>query len=150
MVGNYSSKAQAFKQFSVAEGRWWLPTTEATVQATNEQGEELTVRTWLPARQVSMVNAHGLELHPLGRAKTELLRACTYVLFAFVTFDMTDTRVSMLKIHIRVSGPDGALAALGADTGCALGAGPGGGLPRAVQLPEAVVGARQGPIGSSQ
>eukprot|EP00854_Cymbomonas_tetramitiformis_P034252 gene34252-biopygen22480 len=48
------------------------------VQVVEERVEERTVQTWLPARQVSAVHAHGLRMHPVGRAETELLRACTY------------------------------------------------------------------------
>ncbi|KAK3269832.1 hypothetical protein CYMTET_21730 [Cymbomonas tetramitiformis] len=67
------------------------------VQAAEAAGEEQTVRTWLPARHVSAVHAHGLGLEPVGRAATELLRACTYVVFAFVTFGRPETGVSMRR-----------------------------------------------------
>ncbi|KAK3277242.1 hypothetical protein CYMTET_14740 [Cymbomonas tetramitiformis] len=132
-VGNHRPKAQAFVQFRVAEGRPWLPATEVTVrlcsahllskgtikaagvqpylstinkqvQAADEAGEEQTVRTWLPARHVSAVHAHGLELQPVGRAETELLMACTYVVFAFVTFGRPDTGVSRLRTHVSITG----------------------------------------------
>eukprot|EP00854_Cymbomonas_tetramitiformis_P033998 gene33998-biopygen36304 len=48
MVGNYSSKAQAFKQFSVAEGRWWLPTTEATgLMELSQHWEQIRDALWV-------------------------------------------------------------------------------------------------------
>ncbi|KAK3258796.1 hypothetical protein CYMTET_32170 [Cymbomonas tetramitiformis] len=53
---------------------------------------------------VTVVHAHGLGMHPVGRAETELLRACAYVVFAFVTFGRPDTSVSMLRELISVSG----------------------------------------------
>ncbi len=157
-LGNYRPKAAAFMHFCVAEGRSWLPATEATVRlyiahlmskgtiraaslqpylsavnnyhedmgfdgpakgrsvsravkgmaslqvaAAGTQNEEETVRTWLPARHVSKVHAHGLAMRPTGRAEMELLRACTYVVFAFVTFGRPDTGVSMQKSHIAVA-----------------------------------------------
>ncbi|KAK3268306.1 hypothetical protein CYMTET_23178 [Cymbomonas tetramitiformis] len=76
------------------------------VQAAEAAGEEQTVRTWLPARHVSAVHAHGLGLEPVGRAATELLRACTYVVFAFVTFGRPETGVSMRREHISITGDD--------------------------------------------
>ncbi|KAK3267531.1 hypothetical protein CYMTET_23912 [Cymbomonas tetramitiformis] len=76
------------------------------VQAAEAAGEEQTVRTWLPARHVSAVHAHGLGLEPVGRAATELLRACTYVVFAFVTFGRPETGVSMRRGHINITGDD--------------------------------------------
>ncbi|KAK3284631.1 hypothetical protein CYMTET_7731 [Cymbomonas tetramitiformis] len=76
------------------------------VQAAEAAGEEQTVRTWLPARHVSAVHAHGLGLEPVGRAATELLRACTYVVFAFVTFGRPETGVSMRRGHISITGDD--------------------------------------------
>ncbi|KAK3266035.1 hypothetical protein CYMTET_25314 [Cymbomonas tetramitiformis] len=76
------------------------------VQAAEAAGEEQTVRTWLPARHVSAVHAHGLGLEPVGRAATELLRACTYVVFAFVTFGRPETGVSMRREHISITGED--------------------------------------------
>ncbi|KAK3256298.1 hypothetical protein CYMTET_34561 [Cymbomonas tetramitiformis] len=133
-VGNYRPKARAFMAFCEAEGRQWLPATGATVrlyiahmldkgtgraisravkgmarlqvQAAEAAGEEQTVRTWLPARHVSAVHAHGLGLEPVGRAATELLRACTYVVFAFVTFGRPETGVSMRMGHISITGDD--------------------------------------------
>ncbi|KAK3246449.1 hypothetical protein CYMTET_44015 [Cymbomonas tetramitiformis] len=54
------------------------------VQASKEAGEEETMRTWLLARHVLVVHAHGLGLLPVGRAETELLWACAYVVSAFV------------------------------------------------------------------
>eukprot|EP00854_Cymbomonas_tetramitiformis_P002522 gene2521-biopygen2451 len=41
------------------------------------------------ARHVSAIRAHELGLHPVGRADSELLRVCTYVVFAFVTSPAT-------------------------------------------------------------
>ncbi|KAK3233421.1 hypothetical protein CYMTET_56282 [Cymbomonas tetramitiformis] len=76
------------------------------VQAAEAAGEEQTVRTWLPARHVSAVHEHGLGLEPVGRAATELLRACTYVVFAFVTFGRPETGVSMRREHISITGDD--------------------------------------------
>ncbi|KAK3289450.1 hypothetical protein CYMTET_3129 [Cymbomonas tetramitiformis] len=76
------------------------------VQAAEAAGEEQTVRTWLPARHVSAVHEHGLGLEPVGRAATELLRACTYVVFAFVTFGRPETGVSMRREHISITGED--------------------------------------------
>ncbi|KAK3239619.1 hypothetical protein CYMTET_50463 [Cymbomonas tetramitiformis] len=76
------------------------------VQAAEAAGEEQTVRTWLPARHVLAVHAHGLGLEPVGRAATELLRACTYVVFAFVTFGRLETGVSMRREHISITGDD--------------------------------------------
>ncbi|KAK3241448.1 hypothetical protein CYMTET_48799 [Cymbomonas tetramitiformis] len=76
------------------------------VQAAEAAGEEQTVRTWLPARHVSAVHAHGLGLEPVGRAATELLRACTYVVFAFVTFGRPETGVSMRREHISITDDD--------------------------------------------
>ncbi|KAK3252908.1 hypothetical protein CYMTET_37814 [Cymbomonas tetramitiformis] len=76
------------------------------VQAAEAAGEEQTVRTWLPARHVSAVHAHGLGLEPVGRAATELLRACTYVVFAFVTFGRPETGVSMRREHISITGSE--------------------------------------------
>ncbi|KAK3270288.1 hypothetical protein CYMTET_21313 [Cymbomonas tetramitiformis] len=73
------------------------------VQAADAAGEERTVRTWLPARHVSAVHALGLGLQPVGRSETELLRACAYVVFAFVTFGRPDTGVSMLRTHISIA-----------------------------------------------
>ncbi|KAK3240700.1 hypothetical protein CYMTET_49479 [Cymbomonas tetramitiformis] len=55
------------------------------VQAADAAGEEQTVRTLLLARHVSAMHAHGLGMEPVGRAATELLRVCAYVVFAFVT-----------------------------------------------------------------
>ncbi|KAK3250312.1 hypothetical protein CYMTET_40303 [Cymbomonas tetramitiformis] len=80
------------------------------VQAAEAAGEEQTVRTWLPARHVSAVHAHGLGLEPVGRAATELLRACTYVVFAFVTFGRPETGVSMRREHISITGGEAAAA----------------------------------------
>ncbi|KAK3280388.1 hypothetical protein CYMTET_11773 [Cymbomonas tetramitiformis] len=76
------------------------------VQAAEAAGEEQTVRTWLPARHVSAVHEHGLGLERVGRAATELLRACTYVVFAFVTFGRPETGVSMRREHISITGDD--------------------------------------------
>ncbi|KAK3252466.1 hypothetical protein CYMTET_38229 [Cymbomonas tetramitiformis] len=73
------------------------------VQVADEQWKDRTVRTWLPLRHVSAVHAHGLGMHPVGRAETELLQACAYVVFAFATFDRPDTGVSMLREHISVT-----------------------------------------------
>eukprot|EP00854_Cymbomonas_tetramitiformis_P005864 gene5864-biopygen5891 len=73
------------------------------MQAPDAAGEERTVRTWLPARHVSAVHAHRLGLQPVGRSETELLRACAYVVFAFVTFGRPDTGVSMLRAHISIA-----------------------------------------------
>ncbi|KAK3259929.1 hypothetical protein CYMTET_31091 [Cymbomonas tetramitiformis] len=76
------------------------------VQAAEAAGEEQTVRTWLPARHVSAVHEHGLGLEPVGRAAMELLRAYTYVVFAFVTFGRPETGVSMRTEHISITGDD--------------------------------------------
>ncbi|KAK3242073.1 hypothetical protein CYMTET_48217 [Cymbomonas tetramitiformis] len=76
------------------------------VQAAEAAGEEQTVRTWLPARHVSAVHAHGLGLEPVGRAATELLGACTYVVFAFITFGRPEMGISMRRGHIRITGDD--------------------------------------------
>eukprot|EP00854_Cymbomonas_tetramitiformis_P034200 gene34200-biopygen19794 len=73
------------------------------VKAAETQEEGETVRSWLPARHVSKVHAHGLAMRPTGRAEMELLRACTYVVFAFVTFGRPNTGVSMQKSHIAVA-----------------------------------------------
>ncbi|KAK3242308.1 hypothetical protein CYMTET_47996 [Cymbomonas tetramitiformis] len=73
------------------------------VQAAEAAGEEQTVRTWLPARHVSAVHEHGLGLEPVGRAATELLRACAYVVFAFVTFGRPDTGLPMRREHISIT-----------------------------------------------
>ncbi|KAK3239085.1 hypothetical protein CYMTET_50960 [Cymbomonas tetramitiformis] len=73
------------------------------VQAAEAAGEEQTVRTWLPARHVSAVHGHGLGLEPVGRAAIELLRACTYVVFVFVTFGRPETGVSMRREHISIT-----------------------------------------------
>ncbi|KAK3267985.1 hypothetical protein CYMTET_23486 [Cymbomonas tetramitiformis] len=76
------------------------------VQAAEAAGEEQPVRTWLPARHVSAVHEHRLGLEPVGRAATELLRACTYVVFAFATFGRPETGVSMRREHISITGDD--------------------------------------------
>ncbi|KAK3266375.1 hypothetical protein CYMTET_24997 [Cymbomonas tetramitiformis] len=76
------------------------------VQAAEAAGEEQTVWTWLPAGHVSAVHEHGLGLEPVGRAATEPLRACTYVVFAFVTFGRPETGVSMRREHISITGDD--------------------------------------------
>ncbi|KAK3252221.1 hypothetical protein CYMTET_38464 [Cymbomonas tetramitiformis] len=76
------------------------------VQAAEAAREEQTVRTWLPARHVSAVHEHGLGREPVGRAATELLKACTYVVFAFVTFGRPETGVSMRREHINITGDD--------------------------------------------
>ncbi|KAK3232560.1 hypothetical protein CYMTET_57097 [Cymbomonas tetramitiformis] len=55
---------------------------------------------------VSAVHEHGLGLEPVGRAATELLRACTYAVFAFVTFGRPETGVSMRREHISITGDD--------------------------------------------
>ncbi|KAK3239228.1 hypothetical protein CYMTET_50828 [Cymbomonas tetramitiformis] len=70
--------------------------------AVDTHDEEETVRTWLPARHVARVHAHGLAMRPAGKAEMELLRTCTYVVFAFVTFGQIDTGVSMQRSHIAV------------------------------------------------
>ncbi|KAK3233737.1 hypothetical protein CYMTET_55981 [Cymbomonas tetramitiformis] len=108
---------RAFMAFCEGEGREWLLQGRAVsravkvmsrlrVQAAEAAGEEQTVRTWLPARHVSAVHEHGLRLEPVGRAATELLRACTYVVFACVTFGRPETGVSMRKEHISITGDD--------------------------------------------
>ncbi|KAK3273358.1 hypothetical protein CYMTET_18396 [Cymbomonas tetramitiformis] len=76
------------------------------VQAAEAAGKEQTVRTWLPARHVSAVHEHGLGLKPVGRAATELLKACTYVVLAFVTFVRPETGVSMCREHVRITTDD--------------------------------------------
>ncbi|KAK3282717.1 hypothetical protein CYMTET_9559 [Cymbomonas tetramitiformis] len=108
-VGNYWPKAQVFMQFCAAEGRAgvWRAVkgmSSPQVQAADEQGEARTVRTWLPARCVSAVHARRLGTHPVGRAEMELLRACAYVVFAFVTFGRADTGVYMLRTHVSITG----------------------------------------------
>ncbi|KAK3244184.1 hypothetical protein CYMTET_46197 [Cymbomonas tetramitiformis] len=73
------------------------------VQAEEQAGADHTVRTWLPARHVSTVHAHALQLQPVGRPSSEFLRACTYLVFAFVTFGRPDTGVAMLRQHISIA-----------------------------------------------
>ncbi|KAK3287955.1 hypothetical protein CYMTET_4563 [Cymbomonas tetramitiformis] len=73
------------------------------VQAEEQAGVDHTVRTWLPARHVSTVHAHALQLQPVGRPSSEFLRACTYLVFAFVTFGRPDTGVAMLRRHISIA-----------------------------------------------
>ncbi|KAK3236348.1 hypothetical protein CYMTET_53504 [Cymbomonas tetramitiformis] len=67
----------------------------------DDAGDE---RTWLPARHVSAMHAHMLQLQPVGMTETELLRACTYVVFTFVTFGRPDTGVPMQRTHISITG----------------------------------------------
>ncbi|KAK3241985.1 hypothetical protein CYMTET_48293 [Cymbomonas tetramitiformis] len=71
------------------------------VRAADDAGDE---RTWLPARHVSAMHAHMLQLQPVGMTETELLRACTYVVFTFVTFGRPDTGVPMQRTHISITG----------------------------------------------
>ncbi|KAK3260102.1 hypothetical protein CYMTET_30927 [Cymbomonas tetramitiformis] len=104
------------------------------VQAADEQGEERTVWTWFPTRHVSVVHACGLGMHHVGRAEMELLRACTYVVFAFRTFGRPDTGVSILREHISVS--EDVISERSAT--------------ERRQLPEAAVGARLAPVGAGQ
>ncbi|KAK3234424.1 hypothetical protein CYMTET_55366 [Cymbomonas tetramitiformis] len=72
------------------------------VEAAGTPDEEETVRTWLPARHVAKVPVYGLAMQPTGRAEVELLRACTYVVSAFVTFGHPDTGDSMQRFPIAV------------------------------------------------
>eukprot|EP00854_Cymbomonas_tetramitiformis_P034379 gene34379-biopygen28022 len=102
--------------------------------AADEQGEERTVWTWFPTRHVSVVHACGLGMHHVGRAEMELLRACTYVVFAFRTFGRPDTGVSILREHISVS--EDVISERSAT--------------ERRQLPEAAVGARLAPVGAGQ
>eukprot|EP00854_Cymbomonas_tetramitiformis_P009885 gene9885-biopygen10105 len=107
-VGNYRPKAKAFIDFCDSEGCQWLPATEATVllyiahllakgtvraasmqpylSAINNYHEDMGFPG--PAK----VNEYGLQLRPVGRSGTELLIACAFVVFAFVTFGRPDTR----------------------------------------------------------
>eukprot|EP00854_Cymbomonas_tetramitiformis_P005485 gene5485-biopygen5487 len=73
------------------------------VEVADIQDEEETVWIWLPARYVTKVNAYGLVMQPSGRTEAELSRACTYVVFAFVTFGRPDTGVSVQQSHIAVA-----------------------------------------------
>ncbi|KAK3278970.1 hypothetical protein CYMTET_13129 [Cymbomonas tetramitiformis] len=73
------------------------------VEIASTQDAEETVRTWLPTRHVTKVHAYGLAMRPTVRAAMELQRACTYVVFAFVTFGRPNTGVSMQKSHIAVT-----------------------------------------------
>eukprot|EP00854_Cymbomonas_tetramitiformis_P034138 gene34138-biopygen15880 len=84
-LGNYRPKATTFQQLCVTDGRSWLPTMKATVRlymahlmskgtikVAIDAGcscEEGTMRSWLIARHVAKVHAHGLALRPTGRAK---------------------------------------------------------------------------------
>ncbi|KAK3247800.1 hypothetical protein CYMTET_42715 [Cymbomonas tetramitiformis] len=54
-------------------------------------------------RYVATVYAHESALQPAHQAETELLWACTYVVFVFVTFRRPDTGVSMQRAHMTVS-----------------------------------------------
>eukprot|EP00854_Cymbomonas_tetramitiformis_P015972 gene15972-biopygen16470 len=56
------------------------------------------------SRHASAVHEHGLGMQPVGQAETGLLRACAYVVFAFVTFGRPDTGVSMQRQHINITG----------------------------------------------
>eukprot|EP00854_Cymbomonas_tetramitiformis_P034125 gene34125-biopygen14559 len=64
------------------------------------------------------------------KAATELLRACAYVVFAFVIFGRPDTGVSMRQEHIGITAP-------------------GSELRGAVQLLEAAVGVGEAPVSTS-
>ncbi|KAK3248981.1 hypothetical protein CYMTET_41579 [Cymbomonas tetramitiformis] len=120
-LGNYRPKAAAFMQFCVAEGRSWLPATKATVRlylahlmskgtikaaslqpylsAINNYHEDMGFDGPAKGRSVSR------EVKGMAscRAEMELLRVCTYVVFAFVTFGRPDTGVSRQKSHIAVA-----------------------------------------------
>eukprot|EP00854_Cymbomonas_tetramitiformis_P018359 gene18359-biopygen18947 len=76
------------------------------VQAAEAAREEQTVRTWLPSRHVLAGYEHGLGLESVGRTTTEPLRACTYVMFAFVTFGWPETGVSMRREDINITSDD--------------------------------------------
>ncbi|KAK3246645.1 hypothetical protein CYMTET_43825 [Cymbomonas tetramitiformis] len=55
------------------------------VEAADAPDEAETVQTWLPARHVTKMYAHGLAMQPTSSAEAELLWACTYyVVVAFV------------------------------------------------------------------
>ncbi|KAK3273535.1 hypothetical protein CYMTET_18225 [Cymbomonas tetramitiformis] len=134
-VGNYRPKARAFMAFCEAEGRQWLPATRATVrlyiahmlykgtvQASNMQPYLSAINNYHkdmgfpgPAKGravsravkgMSRLQEQKLGLEPVGRAAAELLRACTYVVFAFVTFGRPETGVSMRREHISITGDD--------------------------------------------
>ncbi|KAK3238792.1 hypothetical protein CYMTET_51231 [Cymbomonas tetramitiformis] len=173
-VDNYRPKAQAFMQFCVAlrvvrgcrlreprnkhhedmgysgPAKGWSVSravkgmSSLQVQAADDPGEEQMLRTWLPARHVSVVHAHGMGLHLVGRAETGLLGARTYVVFAFVTFGRPDSGVSMLRTHISVAG-DTVSMVLHKEKGGRYDC-PSDGLRGAAQLLEAVVGAGQAPV----
>ncbi|KAK3252441.1 hypothetical protein CYMTET_38263 [Cymbomonas tetramitiformis] len=122
-VGNYRPKARAFMAFYEAEGRQWLPATGATVRLYIAQMlDKGTVRASNMQPYLSAINNYHEDMGfpgpgnyqsgeghvppPVGRAAKELLRACTYVVFVFVTFGQPDTGVSMRREHISITGDD--------------------------------------------
>ncbi|KAK3252226.1 hypothetical protein CYMTET_38469 [Cymbomonas tetramitiformis] len=129
MVGNYRPKARAFMVFCEAEGRQWLPATVAHSEvvhcphvgqghgagvqhaalpvAINNYHEDMGFPGPAKGRAVSIRAVKGmsrLQVQAAEAAATELLKACTYVVFAFVTFGRPETGVSMRREHINITG----------------------------------------------
>ncbi|KAK3241342.1 hypothetical protein CYMTET_48883 [Cymbomonas tetramitiformis] len=74
----------------------------ATIQAELAVQEENieTQRTWLPAGHVRRAHVAALKLTPRSSEELRLLRAFSYVVIAFVTFDRPDTGTSLSRQHV--------------------------------------------------
>ncbi|KAK3244996.1 hypothetical protein CYMTET_45413 [Cymbomonas tetramitiformis] len=129
-VDNSRPKTRAFMNISEAEGKGrdhqedldMSKDKYEVIPAAVQQFCEAEGREWLPAAEATVQAADA--------AATELLRACAYVVFAFVIFGRPDTGVSMRQEHIGITAP-------------------GSELRGAVQLLEAAVGVGEAPVSTS-
>ncbi|KAK3264726.1 hypothetical protein CYMTET_26548, partial [Cymbomonas tetramitiformis] len=102
-VGNYRPKARALMAFCEEE--------QPYLSAINNYHEDMGFPGPAKGRAVSgtvkgMSRLQVQAADAAGRAATELLKVCTYVVFAFVTFGRPETGVSMRREHIRIAGDD--------------------------------------------
>eukprot|EP00854_Cymbomonas_tetramitiformis_P008530 gene8530-biopygen8654 len=134
-VGNYRPKAQAFVTFCEAEGRQWLPATEATVrlyiahvldkgtvQASNMQPYLSAIKNYhedmgfpRAGRRYGAAKGRAVSWAVKGMSRLQVQAAeaageeqtgVAYVVFAFVTFGRPETGVSMRREHISITDGD--------------------------------------------
>ncbi|KAK3234406.1 hypothetical protein CYMTET_55348 [Cymbomonas tetramitiformis] len=86
-AGNYEGHWRKFVDFCVSEGRVWLPATEATIR----------LYIAFPLKRVRRVHEAARRIVLDTNEKVELLRACVYVVVAFVTVSRPQTGTAMLR-----------------------------------------------------
>ncbi|KAK3287560.1 hypothetical protein CYMTET_4938 [Cymbomonas tetramitiformis] len=98
---NYGPKAKKFKDICDSEGWEWLPASEVTqVAASEAAGITMTERIWLPAKHVRTVHDAAFTPEPEDGDQLGWLRACTYVVLAFISFGRPDTGTPLQQENV--------------------------------------------------